>query len=282
MARMPMRMRYLVLVGATLAAYRPVVAQNPADTALAQIERRATGGDRAAARALADSLLAALPPGSDQYAEALYWRAFTASSAAEAERDYLRVGVEYPLSRRAPAALLTLAQLEYARGDHGAAQRHFERLLLDHPNGTHVAKAAYWSGRLALDGGDDNRGCASLSVARRSVATDDVELLNQIEYHLARCTTPADSAVVAVVDSAAPAPAAREFSIQAGAFETRRDATALAERLKTRGFDARVAGTRAPFRVRIGRYATREEAATALGRVRRTSPRAFIVEAEPR
>jgi hypothetical protein len=276
-----MILRVAVLVMALAMASRPVVGQTPADSALAQIERRATAGDRVSARSLADSLLAVLPRASDQYAEALYWRAFTAPSAAEAERDYLRVGVEYPLSRRAPAALLTLAQLEYARGDRRGARGHFERLLLDHPSGAHVAKAAYWSGRLALDDGDVDQGCASLTLARRSVTPDDVELMNQIEYYVARCTAT-DSTSASGVDSTATEPLRREFSIQAGAFDARGDAAALAARLRSRGFDARVAGTRAPYRVRIGRYASREEAAGALARVRRTSPRAIIVEAEPR
>jgi cell division septation protein DedD len=273
---------WIALLLAISVVSRSAGSQQPADSALAQIERRASAGDRAAARAMADSLLAALSPASDQYAEALYWRAFTAPSAAEAERDYLRLGVEYPLSRRAAVALLTLAQLEYARGDRRAAQRHFERLLLDHPSGTHVAKASYWSGRLALDDGDVKRGCAALTTARSNATSDDVELLNQIQYHLSRCTFAVSDSAPPAVDSTATPRATREFSIQAAAFETRREATALAEKLKGQGLEARVMGSRAPFRVRIGWYATREEATAALARVRRTSPGAIIVGAEPR
>lgn len=270
----------LLLVFATCA--RVVGAQQPLDSALAQIERHASAGERAAARALVDSLLAVVATTSDQYAEVLYWRAFTAPSAAEAERDYLRLGVEYPLSRRASAALLTLAQLEYARGDRRAAQRHFERLLLDHPTGAHVAKASYWSGRLALDEGDVQRGCAALATARSSVTSDDVELLNQIQYHLSRCTVSVSDSAPMTDTTAAVGQSKREFSIQAAAFESQREATALANKLKGQGFDARVTGSRAPFRVRIGRYSTRENATEALARVKRSSPGAIIVGAEPR
>jgi hypothetical protein len=279
--RIGMLARYLVLLSVVaLGAPRVAPGQASVDSALALLERRNGAGDRAGARTLADSLLATLPQGSDHYAEALFWRAFTAASAAEAERDYLRLGVEYPLSPRAPTALLTLAQLEYARGDRRAAQRHFDRLLADHPSGPHLAKAYYWSGRLSLDDGETRRGCSALTSARAAATADDVELRNQIDYHLTRCTAAASDSVRSAVDSSVAT--RHEFSIQAGAFQARRDATALVARLKTRGFEARVAGTTAPFRVRIGRYATRDAATAALARVRRVSPRAIIVDAEPR
>ncbi|MGH7695417.1 MAG: hypothetical protein ACRENH_10560, partial [Gemmatimonadaceae bacterium] len=79
------------------------------------MERLAGAGNSSAARALADSLLAASPEGSDLFIEALYWHAVLDSTAAGAERDYLRVVVEYPLTPRASSALLRLAELEMAR-----------------------------------------------------------------------------------------------------------------------------------------------------------------------
>lgn len=112
-----------------------VHAQQEVDSALARIERMIMAGDRAAARGVTDSLLAALPPESPRVADALYWRAASASNAADAERDYLRISVEHPLASRAPDALLALAQLEFARGDRAAARRRFDRLLRDYPTG---------------------------------------------------------------------------------------------------------------------------------------------------
>jgi tetratricopeptide (TPR) repeat protein len=262
------------------------------DSALARIEHLVTAGDRAGARAVAESLLAIVPSRSPQYPDVLYWRAFTAANAAEAERDYLRLSIEYPLSRHAADALLNLALLEYARGDRRAAQRHFERLLLEHPTGPLVAKATYWSGRLSLEGGESGRGCSLLSSARRAVSRDDIELLNQIDYYESRCAAATDSATPAGGDTstratrgdsavAAGGNSSRAFSIQVGAFTTKSEATRIASRMKQRGFSARVAGDRAPYRVRIGRFATRQEAAAELARVRRTSPKAIVVEAEP-
>lgn len=255
------------------------------DSVFAQMQSLVTAGDRGAAHLLADSLVSVLPPLSPLHAEALYWRAFTASQAAAAERDYLRVSIEYPLSPRAPEALLALAQLEYARGDRAAARRRFDRLLREYPTGRHVARASYWSGTLALAAGDRAAACRAFNGARAAVAPGDVELANQIDYYVVQCAATPD-------DTAAPPPGGtagsgrgaaateRAFSIQVAAFTSRGDATALATRLRQRGFDVRVAGDRAPFRVRIGRYATREDAAAALTRMRRSQVSGIIVEVE--
>ncbi len=291
--RWPRRpVEYALLLAVAIAGPVAVRAQE-GDSALTRIEHLVTAGDRAGARAVAESLLAVVPPRSPQYPDVLYWRAFTAGNAAEAERDYLRLSIEYPLSRHAADALLNLALLEYARGDRRAAQRHFDRLLLEHPAGPQVAKATYWSGRLSLEGGDSGRGCALLSSARKAVSRDDIELVNQIDYYGSRCAAVTDSATTAGGDSstsitrrdsavASGGNAGRAFSVQVGAFTTKREATRVAARMKQRGFSARVAGDRAPYRVRIGRFATRQEAAAELARVRRTTPQAIVVEAEPR
>jgi hypothetical protein len=56
------------------------------------------------------------------------------------------------------------------------------------------------------------------------------------------------------------------------------------ESLQAKGYDVRVWGTEAPFRVRIGRYATRAEA-SAIARELRSqmiSKDAFVAEAEVR
>jgi cell division protein FtsN len=68
--------------------------------------------------------------------------------------------------------------------------------------------------------------------------------------------------------------------VQVAAFPKVRDATALSEVLEQRGYSVRVFGDKAPFRVRIGRYATREEAVTALGRMKAKRLKGVVVEAE--
>ena len=54
------------------------------------------------------------------------------------------------------------------------------------------------------------------------------------------------------------------WSVQVGALGSKAEADAFAAELRTLGYDARVDGTVAPFRVRFGRYATREEANRAM------------------
>jgi len=255
------------------------------DTAMARIERLVVAGDRSSARYLTDSLLATLPHESPRIADALYWRAATAPSAVDAERDYLRITVEHPYSRRAPDALLALAQLEFARGNRSAARRRFDRLLRDYPSGKHVARASLWSGRLAIEERDMVAGCATLDAGLPHIAAEDVELRNQFEYFVSQCerlpAAPADTLVVATPADSTPAKDAA-FSVQVAAYTAQRDATSLAAHLKQRGFDARVVGDKAPYRVRVGRYATREEASAALTKMKAARVSGLVVEAESR
>jgi hypothetical protein len=252
------------------------------DSTLTRIERLVVAGDRSSARVLSDSLVAALPPESPRLADALYWRAQSASNAADAERDYLRIAVEHQFAPRAPDALLALAQLEYARGDRHAARRRFDRLLLDFPKGRHVARASLWSGRLAIEDRDHAAGCATLSAALPLVGSDDIELRNQFDYFVAQCERLPAADTTAPGPPPSPAATEPQYSVQVAAFTARSEATSLASRLKSRGFDVRVVGDRAPYRVRIGRYPTRAEAVAALGRMRASQVRGIVVEAEPR
>jgi cell division protein FtsN len=80
-----------------------------------------------------------------------------------------------------------------------------------------------------------------------------------------------------------PAKSATEFSVQVAAYTARQDATSLAANLKGRGFDVRVVGDKAPYRVRIGRYATRADAMSALTRMKSSYRlNGIVVEAEPK
>lgn len=319
-----------LLVGARAAA-------QGRDTTVAVVQRMVNAGDRVGARQYADSVLRTVREGSGAYAEALYARAFASSSAVEAERDYLRVAVEYALSPRAEEATMMVAQLKLARSDRTGARRNFERLVREHPMGAQVAKAAFWAGRLAVEDGDLVRGCQSLGVARERSRSDDVEFANQVEYYLQRCTpaalaaanaqpaataaatppatpptrppsTPAatpprdtsvhdttppvrtpppanaptaDSTPPKELPATKPAAPLKEYSVQVAAFPKQRDADALAQVLSQRGFSARVWGSAAPFRVRVGRYATREEAVAQLARMKAARLNGIVVDAEP-
>jgi cell division protein FtsN len=385
------RSRSLLLLAA--AALLPPVAaqgQQPSDTMFVRAHRLVSQGQGVVGRAMIDSLLTATAPGSPAYAEGLFWRASTAVKAEDAERDYLRIVIEYPLSGRAEDALIRLAELEMMRGDRVRAQRHLQRLIVEHPNGASRARASYWLARVFFDGNDLPRACNELNVARARASSSDVELRNQVEYQAQRCVgvavvapspqapassgapagavavaspspaatvvkppvatsappsapvtspsvpptvpastvpatqgptvpaTPAGSGATVPRTSApapavtvpgpassppasstpprpAPAPTAPAtpattsrstpgFSVQVAAFPTQAAANTFRESLAARGYDVRVWGTEAPFRVRVGRFATRAEAGALAQELRgkMIAKDAYVVEAEVR
>jgi cell division septation protein DedD len=182
-------------------AARPVLPAT--DTIFKHARRLVSEGDGAAGRAIVDSMLRVSTEGTPAYGDALFWRGALAETAADAERDYRRVIVEYPLSPYADDALLSLAELEQARGDRAAAYQHLQRFVREHPMGSARARAGLAAARLAFEQRDVTRGCAMIADARLS-AGSDVELRNQIDYHGARCpasTATASAAPVTVAPS---------------------------------------------------------------------------------
>ena len=258
-----------------------------------------TGHD-SAGRAIVDSVLAVRAEGSVGYAEALFWRARLSRTAAAAERDYRRLSVEYPLSPRAPEALLLLAQLEMTRGDRASARTHLARLTREHPPGSIRTRASVTLARLAFDDGDVTTGCAAVTAAREGLGPGDVELRNQLDYYGRRCGGAAAAAPAAPTPGATGSTAAgakrtssetsgqtpssgtaRAYSVQVAAYDAHAPADTLAKRLTGRGYEARVVGDAKPYRVRVGRYPTREGAAQALREMGKWNVRGVIVEAEP-
>lgn len=182
------------------------------DVVFRQAEQMVREGRGEAGRALVDSLLAKTRAGSPQYGQALYWRASLAADAAEAERGYRRVILEYPATPAAGDALINLAQLEMVRGDQEQALMHLHRFEREYPSHDSRARASLWLGRLYFDRKNERRACASLATARIAASPDDMELRNQIDYQTQRCigvdTTsppPRSTTAVAAVDANAPA-----------------------------------------------------------------------------
>jgi len=168
-------------------------------------------GNAAAGRALVDSMIAVAVPGSNENAEGIFWRAVLATTAAEAEMDYRRVVVEYPLSPRVDDALIRLAQLEIARGNYDGALRHLNRLVMEHPQSPARGRAGYWSARAMFDKNDLQGGCAATADALARTPEADAELRNQITYLNQRC-----AGVVLSVPVAPDAPVAGSSATGAG------------------------------------------------------------------
>jgi len=287
----------------TDSAAKPAQAATDArDTLFLRARKLVLNGNGVAGRALVDSALNATT-GSPDSAIALYWRAALAATAADAERDYRRVIVDYPFSPHSGDALLALAQLEMARGDRDPAIDHLQRFLLQRPNDPEHVRAGIWLGRLLLEKNQLAKGCAVLLRTRAALADSAVETRNQVDYYASRCAgvdtvvpaprlpaappkTPRTDTThrrAAVKDSSRtdsvrkaptrrdtePAPngnpaSAKRFTVQVAAYQTREAADQLINRLSARGITARVIGSSAPpYRVRIGHYATDAEATAA-------------------
>jgi cell division protein FtsN len=289
-----------LLISAALSAQTGTSAR--ADSVFARAKQLVVNGNGAAGRLLVDSVVAATSPDSAAYGEALYWRAALAATTADAERDYRRLVVEYPLSPRANEALLQLAQLESARGDRQAASTHLNRFLLENKTSPERGRAALLLVRLSFEQNDPQHGCVVLARSLREVPESEVELRNQLDYYSPRCEsvdttrtastaganatspTPTDSARRDTTRHGAPAKATGgatakgRYTLQVAAYGSRADADRLAKRLEARGLDVRVVGQAKVFRVRVGRYETRAAAAAAARDLKTKKIDAFVTE----
>src|SRR5688572_24684292 len=193
----------------------PIAAFAQAPTGVNPVYLRAqtlvNDGNPGAGRALIDSMVAAAAPGSNEYAEAVYWRAVLSTTAAEAEMDYRRIVVDFPMSPRVEDALIRLAQLEMARANYDGALRHLNRLVAEHPQSPSRARAGYWMARALFDKNDVQGGCAAIADALVRTSESDVELRNQITYLNQRCAgvvlAGPPAAAAAAVPAAPPATA---------------------------------------------------------------------------
>jgi cell division septation protein DedD len=287
-------MRVFVLVTLLLA---PTIGAQQADSAFSDstffvAQRLVAEGRGDEGRAIVARALAAAPEGSSRYVEALYWRAALASTAADAERDYKRIVIEYPASRRSESALVALAQLELARGDRTQAMQHLERVIREHPTGPSRARASFWMARVHFDEGNFPRACARLEDSRRHTPTEAVEMQNQLEYYAQRCegvdttvvvrATTTDSTRAMPARPGAVATSARSggYTVQVGAYASRADADARQRQVRLKGHTARVVKVGTLWRVRIGRYSSRESAAQAARSLKAQKIEAFVTEAE--
>jgi hypothetical protein len=235
---------------------------NPALTAFRRAQRLVNDGHGGPGRFVVDSLVEVAATGSAAEAQALFWRATLAPTWAEAQRDYLRVMLEHERSPLAAESMFRLAQGELAGGDRAAALRYFERIAREAPEAPIRSEASLWHGRMLIERGGRATGCPVLREGRRRVREMQVELVNQYDYLLQGC--PAESGAPTGAVTVAPS-TTPQWSVQLAAFQTRGEAEEMITRLGARGYGAlRIDGEAPPFRVRMGRFATRAEAQRAL------------------
>ncbi|WP_411280030.1 SPOR domain-containing protein [Gemmatimonas sp.] len=248
------------------------------------------GGDGTMARTLLDSLVGAVPEGTIDLGEALYWRAVLAERVGEAERDWKRLVIDVPLSPRAPDALVRLGELDMLRGHPADARVYFTRLLRDFPSSTYRAKGLLWMTRSYFEERNVAGGCSALD-SLRGVEMPDGELRLQWDELQRRCigapaiapSNPVGNAVSSSssTNSAKPAAGSGRYSVQLAAYDTRAEATDAVKRFASRAIDARVDGDQKPFRVRVGYYTTRVAATNALNTLKSRGFDGFVAERAP-
>lgn len=248
---------------------------DPRDTLFLRARTLVLNGNDTAGRALVDSALAAAE-GTPEYGNALYWRAALAAMAADAERDYRRVIVEYPFSPHSGDALLALAQLEMARGDRSAAIDHLQRYLAQQPpDDPQRVRVGISLGRLLLETNQLAKGCAVLLRTRSALGDTAVEIRNQVDYYATRCDG-VDTSAVATVPSTPPAARAAPSPTPAAPSTVSRPAPGLARPVPapvtaTRDSGAKPNGARAAaerrFTVQVAAYDTKTAAQQLVARL---------------
>lgn len=263
-----------------------VRAQTPFDPRLQAAVELAQSGRPESARAVIRRLLASLTPKDSLYPQALYAQGALAPDATTAATTLQRVVVEFNWSPWAANALLRLAQLRDAQGDPAGVLQNVDRLRRDYPGSSVRPRAAFVGAHAAFDLKDEARGCALIQEALAG-AGDDVEFKNQVNYYASRCGTAASTPAAPSVPAAPAAgdTSARQpttYAVQVLAVKSAPQVDETLTRLKAMGLPYKVVrDTSGLFKVRVGHYATKEEAQKALGQVKaRLGGQPFIV-AEP-
>ncbi|HYL56930.1 MAG TPA: SPOR domain-containing protein [Gemmatimonadales bacterium] len=232
------------------------------------------------ARAMIRRLVARLSPQDSLYPGALFTAGRLAADATTAATSLQRVVVEYGRSVWADSAQVLLTQLYFAQGDPAATVQAAERLRLDYPDSPLKPRADFWGARAYFDLKDDVHGCGLIQEALNGAGAD-VEFKNQVAFYASRCS-PLSGAPPAPPPAAAGDSQVKPttYAVQVLAVKSAAQVDEMLTRLKVMGFDARVVrDTSGLFKVRVGRYATHDEAVQAQKRLKtRIGGQPFVVE----
>jgi hypothetical protein len=248
------------------------------DARLLDALRLAQNGQVDSARGVIRRLLTTLSPADSVYPQALLAGAKIAPNAGVVATNLNRIVLEYGASPWADDALLLLTQLYFAQHDPAQTIQAAERLRRDYPDSPLRYRVAFPAARAYFDLRNEARGCELIREALTGAsAAGEVEFTNQVGFYAARCTgatTPPPPGG----DSAAATP--KTYAVQVLAVKSATQVDDMLTRLRVMGFDARVVrDTSGLFKVRVGRYATREEAQLTQQRLRtRVGGQPFVVE----
>jgi len=260
------------------------------DSRLVEALRLAQSGQVDSGRAIVRRLLATLSPGDSVFPQALLAAAKIAPDAQTVSSNLNRIVVEYGAGPWADDALLLLTQLYFAQRDPAQTVQAAERLNRDYPDSPLRPRANFSAARAYFELKNEARGCELIQNALDG-AGDDVEFKNQVSFYAARCsppstatpTTTTTSSTAASPDTSArvPAPpAAHAYAVQVLAVKSAAQVDDMLTRLKVMGFEARVVRDSVGFfKVRVGRYATRQEAQRAQARLKqKVGGQPFVVD----
>src|SRR5437867_3035349 len=265
----------------------PLSAQT--DARLIEALRLAQSGQVDSGRAIVRRLLATLSPGDSVFPQALLAAAKIAPDAATVSSNLNRIVVEYGAGPWADDALLLLTQLYFAQHDPAQTVQAAERLNRDYPDSPLRPRANFWGGRAYFELKNEARGCELIQNALEG-AGDDVEFKNQVSFYASRCSPPSTPATTTTTtststpaspDTSAKVPSTpRAYAVQVLAVKSAAQVDDMLTRLKVMGFEARVVrDSTGFFKVRVGRYATREEAQRAQARLKqRVGGQPFVVD----
>ena len=273
----------LIVLAALLSPTVRLSAQT--DSRLVEALRLAQSGQVDSGRAIVRRLLATLPPTDSSYPQALLAAAKIAPDARTVASNLNRIVVEYGTGPWADDALLLLTQLYFAQHDQAQTVQFAERLNSDYPDSPFRARADFYGARAYFELKNETRGCELIQQAL-SGAGDDVEFKNQVNFYASRCGATATTATTPTTPtstdtgSKTTAPVPKAFAVQVLAVESVAQVDDMLTRLKVMGFDARVVrDSTGFFKVRVGRYATRDEAVRTQRRLKqKVGGQPFVVE----
>jgi hypothetical protein len=252
------------------------------DARLVEALRLAQNGQVDSGRNVIRRLLTALPPSDSVYPQALLAGAKIAPDAATVATNLNRIVLEYGSSPWADDALLLLTQLYFAQRDAAQTIQAAERLRRDYPDSPLRYRADFPAARAYFELKNEARGCELVQESLAGAnAAGEVEFTNQVNFYASRCAgvVTAPPPPVGDSDSLVPVPA-KTYAVQVLAVKSAVQVDEMLTRLKVMGFDARVVrDTSGFFKVRVGRYNTREEAQQTQQRLRtRLGGQPFVVE----
>ena len=255
------------------------------DARLLEALRLAQSGQVDSGRAIVRRLLATLPPGDSSFPQALLAAAKIAPDARTVASNLNRIVVEYGTGPWADDALLLLTQLYFAQHDPAQTVQFAERLNSDYPDSPFRPRANFYAARAYFELKNETRGCELIQQAFAG-AGDDVEFKNQVSFYASRCGAPATPTTTAATPtstdtgSKATTPLPHAYAVQVLAVKSAAQVDDMLTRLKVMGFVARVVRDSSGFfKVRVGHYATRDEAVRTQQRLKqKVGGQPFVVD----